>query len=101
MSSTHHGSSPLHLVLDDEHLSQARRVLFLGRAVSLVSSASRSARGTDASLFSTFIRSGLIATSISVTEDCRDDGSASGRSRLCGMKGWIREEPKLVEGSGR
>lgn len=37
---THQGYSPSHRVLDEEHLSQARRVLFLGRACSLDSSPS-------------------------------------------------------------
>lgn len=63
-SRTHHGRSPLHLVLDVEHLSHARRVLLRGRAVSFESSPS--SRCADASRFSTtLVRSGLVTASIS------------------------------------
>lgn len=88
ISSTHQGSSPLHRVLEVEHLSQARRVLFLGRAVSLVSSTSRSPRRTEASLFSTVLRSGLIEASIASSQD----GQLL-RGANCAMTGRFNIQP--------
>lgn len=73
---THQGYSPSHRVLEEEHLSQARRVLFLGRACSLDSSPS--AATAEKSLKdllspsasaspSTSMRPGLVSVSIMST----------------------------------
>lgn len=78
MGWTHQGYSPSHRVLDEEHLSQARRVLFLGRACSLDSSPSAATAekslndlfsASPSASASTSMRSGLVSVSIMLTAE--------------------------------
>lgn len=63
---TYHGISPSQRVLDDEHLSQARRVRFRGRACSLLRASSPKGEGGEASLLpgSTLERQELVSRSM-------------------------------------